>query len=160
MATGFGAGYSPVAPGTVGTLVAIPLFILLSRWGVSGVLTGLIVMTALGAFLASKMEQMTGTKDPGSVVIDEITGYLVTMLGSNPDPLYILAGFLLFRLFDILKPPPIRRIEKAVPGGAGIMLDDVLAGVYANACIQCSNPRLQLGGHNRRNARFTAGAGP
>jgi len=130
-ATGLGAGYSPVASGTTGTLVAIPLFVLLSKWGTTGVLIGLAIITILGVPLASRMEELTATKDPGRIVIDEIAGYLVTMLGSPPDLFYILAGFLLFRLFDILKPPPIRYLERALFSGWGVMADDLMAGVYA-----------------------------
>jgi phosphatidylglycerophosphatase A len=131
IATGLGAGYSPVASGTAGTLVAIPLFVLLSKWGTMGVLTGLVIITLLGVPLASRMEELTATKDPGRIVIDEIAGYLVTMLGSPPDLFYILAGFLLFRFFDILKPPPIRFLERALFSGLGVMADDLMAGVYA-----------------------------
>ncbi len=130
-ATGLGAGYSPVASGTAGTLVAIPLFVLLSKWGTTGVLIGLAIITILGVPLASRMEELTATKDPGRIVIDEIAGYLVTMLGSPPDLFYILAGFLLFRFFDILKPPPIRYLERALFSGLGVMADDLMAGVYA-----------------------------
>lgn len=130
-ATGLGAGYSPVASGTAGTLVAIPLFVLLSNWGTMGVLIGLVIITILGVPLASRMEELTATKDPGRIVIDEIAGYLVTMLGSPPDLFYILAGFLLFRFFDILKPPPIRYLERALFSGLGVMADDLMAGVYA-----------------------------
>ncbi|TNF48609.1 phosphatidylglycerophosphatase A [bacterium] len=130
-ATGLGAGYSPFAPGTVGTLVAIPLFVILSNWGSTGVLIGLVIITLMGIPLASRMEELTATKDPGRVVIDEIAGYLVAMLGSPPDLIHILAGFLLFRFFDILKPPPIRYLERAFFSGLGVMADDLMAGAYA-----------------------------
>ena len=130
-ATGLGTGYSPVAPGTVGTMVAIPLFVFLSKWGMTGVLTGLVFIVILGILAASRMEELTASKDPGRVVIDEIAGYLVTMLGSPPDVLPMVAGFLLFRLFDILKPPPIKYLERALFSGVGVMADDLMAGVYA-----------------------------
>lgn len=130
-ATGLCAGYSPVAPGTVGTLVAIPLFVFLAGWGAQGVLAGLVLITILGIPAASRMEELTASKDPGKVVIDEIAGYLLTMLGSPPDISFIIAGFLLFRLFDILKPPPIRYLEGALFSGLGVMVDDLMAGAYA-----------------------------
>ena len=130
-ATGLGAGYSPVAPGTVGTLVAIPLFVLLSNWGTTGVLTGLVFIIILGIPAASRMEQLTAAKDPGRIVIDEIAGYLVTMLGSPPELFHIAVGFFLFRFFDILKPPPVRNLERSLFSGFGVMVDDLMAGVYA-----------------------------
>jgi phosphatidylglycerophosphatase A len=98
---------------------------------VRGVLTGLVFVVILGILAASRMEELTASKDPGKVVIDEIAGYLLTMLGSPPDVLPVVAGFLLFRLFDILKPPPIKYLERALFSGLGIMADDLMAGVYA-----------------------------
>jgi len=112
-------------------MVAIPLFVFLSNWGTTGVLTGLVFITVLGILAASRMEELTAAKDPGKIVIDEIAGYLVTMLGSPPDVLPVVAGFLLFRLFDILKPPPIKYLERALFSGVGVMVDDLMAGVYA-----------------------------
>ena len=112
-------------------MVAIPLFVFLSNWGTTGVLTGLVFITVLGILAASRMEELTAAKDPGKIVIDEIAGYLVTMLGSPPDVLPVVAGFLLFRLFDILKPPPIKYLERALFSGVGVMADDLMAGVYA-----------------------------
>lgn len=135
-ATGLGAGYSPAAPGTAGTLVAVPLFVILSKWGTTGVLTGLVVISVLGVPLASRMEELTATKDPGRIVIDEIAGYLLTMLGSPPDLFYIVAGFLLFRFFDILKPPPVRYLERTLFSGLGVMADDLMAGIYAWAALR------------------------
>ena len=81
-------------------MMAIPLFVFLSNWGTTGVLTGLVFIVILGILAASRMEELTASKDPGRVVIDEIAGYLVTMLGSPPDVLPVVAGFLLFRLFE------------------------------------------------------------
>jgi phosphatidylglycerophosphatase A len=130
-ATGFGAGYSPIASGTVGTLVAIPIFILLSQWGTSGVLAGLVTAAVLGIPAADHMERSLGTSDPGKVVIDEIAGYLLTMAGSPVAAGHIIAGFFLFRFFDILKPPPVRQAEKLLSGGLGVVADDLLAGAYA-----------------------------
>lgn len=130
-ATGLGAGYSPVASGTVGTAVAIPIFILLSQLGTAGILWGLVIVIALGIPAADFMERSLGESDPGRVVIDEIAGYMVTMAGSPPTLGYIIAGFLLFRFFDIVKPPPVRQADRLLKGGLGVMADDILAGGYA-----------------------------
>jgi len=135
-ATGFGAGYSPVASGTVGTMVAIPIFILFSRWGTPGVLAGLVMIALLGIPAADHMERSLGTTDPGKVVIDEIAGFLVTMAGSPVEVRYIIAGFFLFRFFDIVKPPPVRQAERYLRGGLGVVADDLLAGVYAWICLR------------------------
>jgi len=130
-ATGLGAGYSPLASGTAGTAVAVPVFFLLSRWGTPGVLAGLVFTAVLGVPAADHMERSLGVRDPGKVVIDEIAGYLLTMAGSPATAGHIIAGFLLFRFFDIVKPPPVRQAEKKLRGGLGVMADDLLAGGYA-----------------------------
>ena len=135
-ATGFGAGYSPVASGTVGTAVAIPIFILLSQWGTAGVLAGLVTIALLGIPAADYLERDSGVTDPGKVVIDEIAGYLLTMAGSPVSAGHIIAGFFLFRFFDIVKPPPVRQAERFLSGGLGVVADDLLAGVYAWMCLR------------------------
>ncbi len=135
-ASGLGAGYSPVASGTVGTVVAIPIFILLSQWGTPGVLAGLTVIAVLGIPAADHMERSLGTSDPGKVVIDEIAGFLLAMAGSPVAVSHIVAGFFLFRFFDIVKPPPVRQAERYLRGGLGVVADDLLAGVYAWICLR------------------------
>lgn len=135
-ASGFGAGYAPVASGTFGTMVAIPLFIVLSHWGTAGVLAGLFFIAVLGIPTAGYMEKSLGVSDPGKVVIDEIAGFLLAMTGSPVDAGHIVAGFLLFRFFDIVKPPPVRQAERHLPGGAGVVADDLLAGCYAWICLR------------------------
>jgi phosphatidylglycerophosphatase A len=135
LATGLGAGYSPFAPGTAGTVMAIPLFIVLSRWGFWGVFSGMVLTAIIGIPLATRMEDITGSKDPKPVVIDEIAGFLVTMIGSPAEPVTIVAGFFLFRFFDILKPPPVRTVERAFAGGLGVMADDLMAGAYSWVCL-------------------------
>jgi len=135
-ATGLGAGYAPIASGTFGTMVAIPLFILLSRWGTPGVLAGLLFTAVLGIPAADHMERSLGASDPGKVVIDEIAGYLLAMAGSPVAAGHIIAGFFLFRFFDILKPPPVRQAERYLRGGLGVVADDLLAGVYAWICLR------------------------
>ncbi len=127
-------GYLPYAPGTFGTVCACVLVILIKPG--DGVLCAAILISfLLGTASSHSAEKILG-KDSGHIVIDEFCGYLIAVLFVPPVISYLLAAFVLFRFFDILKPPPIRNVEKAVPGGAGIMLDDVLAGIYANLCIQ------------------------
>jgi len=135
-ATGLGSGYSPIASGTVGTVVAVPIFVLLSQWGTSGVLAGLAIITVLGIPAADHMEKSLGASDPGKVVIDEIAGYLLAMAGSPVAAGHIIAGFFLFRFFDIVKPPPVRQAERYLRGGLGVVADDLLAGVYAWICLR------------------------
>jgi len=94
-----------------------------------------MLLFLLGTWTSHDAEAVLG-KDSGHIVIDEFCGYLISVLFIPKSIYYLIAAFVLFRIFDIFKPPPIRWIEKTVPGGAGIMLDDVLAGIYANLCIQ------------------------
>lgn len=131
LACGFGSGALPIAPGTFGTLAAIPLYLLLqplALWAYLGV-TGMLFLAGIG--LCGSTARDFGVHDHGGIVWDEIVGYLVTMIAAPPGWLWIAAGFLLFRFFDILKPWPIRRLDRGVSGGLGIMVDDLLAGVYA-----------------------------
>jgi len=138
LAAGFGAGYAPIAPGTAGTLVAIPLFLILSL--ISSPLYELTILAFffLASWISGEAQRCWGRKDHPRIVIDEIMGYLVTMLWLPRTLLFIILGFFLFRFFDIVKPPPIRLLEK-VRGGYGVVLDDVLAGVYANIVLQIAN---------------------
>jgi phosphatidylglycerophosphatase A len=136
LATGFGVGYSPVAPGTLGTLVAIPIYYFLS-----GIPSPLYEITLGGFFflavwISENAERFFGKKDDQRIVIDEIMGFLITMLWIPKTVRFIIIGFFLFRFFDILKPFPIRRLEKGLKGGYGVVLDDVLAGVYGNIILQ------------------------
>ena len=132
IATAFGTGYVPFAPGTAGSLVALPLVWALWRWGGHGtVLAGLAAVTALGWWSAGAAEAHFGRPDPGPVVVDEVAGQMASLLFLAPTMTSLVTGFLLFRLFDIWKPFPIRRLEK-LPGASGIMIDDLMAALYAN----------------------------
>lgn len=132
-ATVFGLGNAPWAPGTVATLVAgVPCFIIAGHFSWQAQLFIALAVAGIGWYVSDKTEKELRRPDPGEVVIDEVCGFLVAMIGRPLSPASILAGFLLFRLFDIWKPWPIRMIEKMLPGGMGIMADDVLAGIYAN----------------------------
>lgn len=135
IATGFGIGYAPVAPGTVGSLPGLLLYWLLYRaGGWPAVLPAVALVIGVGIWAANAAERRFQRKDPGAVIIDEVAGQLVTLIGFAPSPTMLVAGFFLFRLFDILKPFPARRLE-GLPGGSGIMMDDLVAGVYANLAL-------------------------
>ncbi len=136
LATGFGVGYSPVAPGTLGTLIAIPIYYFLSNISSPIYEITLIGFFFLSVWVSEKAEVLFGKKDDQRIVIDEIMGFLVTMLWVPKTAILIVTGFFLFRFFDILKPFPIRRLEKGLKGGYGVVLDDVMAGVYANIVLQ------------------------
>jgi phosphatidylglycerophosphatase A len=129
------SGRFPVAPGTAGTLVGVLLYWcmkdLLPVW--YGALLLLIIL--IGTWAAGGAEVLLGRKDSPSIVIDEIAGYLTAMFLVPTGWLFIVAGFLLFRVFDIMKPYPLKRLEKA-PGGLGVMLDDIGAGIYTNLVLQ------------------------
>ncbi len=128
------AGYIPYAPGTVGTAIGL-LAILLSRPGDAVLLLLSISVIVAGTVSAHHTEKVLG-KDSGHIIIDEFCGYMVSVMFIPKHTGYLLAAFVLFRLFDIFKPPPINRIDSKLSGGTGIMLDDLLAGVYTNICLQ------------------------
>ncbi|MBW1660261.1 MAG: phosphatidylglycerophosphatase A [Deltaproteobacteria bacterium] len=133
LATGFYTGYAPVVPGTFGTLVGIPIAFFLSFLGLTSATVILIVMTLLSCWIANEAEKIYGMKDPNDIVIDEVMGYLVTVWALPFTWFTVIGGFFLFRILDILKPFPIRKVEDWIPGGTGVVMDDVLAGVYG--CI-------------------------
>ncbi len=135
LAAGFGSGYSPIAPGTVGTLAAIPIYYFLSFIPFPLYELTLITFFFLSCWISDKAEKEWGKKDHPRIVIDEIMGFLLTMLWSPKTTLFIILGFFLFRFFDIVKPPPIRRLE-GMKGGFGVVLDDVAAGIYSNIILQ------------------------
>ena len=134
--TFFGLGFVPGAPGTVGTLGAVGVVYLLSL-SVGPVFYSIFMLgLILVSFIAAgRCVRIFKREDPPEVVVDEVCGFLVCMLFITPNPLNLAIGFFLFRFFDIAKPFPIRRVEK-LPGGYGIVMDDVLAGVYSNLCLQ------------------------
>ena len=126
----------PFAPGTFGTLAGLPLCYLVSLCP-SGV--GVMIISAviaLGVWLADSSEKMIGSKDPGCIVIDEIAGMLVTLAGLPFTFITVAVGFVLFRILDIFKPFPIRSLERKIPGGSGIMVDDLVAGIMANIILR------------------------
>ncbi len=134
-ATGFGVGYSPIAPGTLGTLIAIPVYYFLSEIPSPLYEITLIGFFFLSVWIAENAETFFGKKDDPRIVIDEVIGFLITMLWIPKTTRFIIIGFFLSRFFDILKPFPIRRLERRLKGGFGVVLDDVMAGVYANIVL-------------------------
>jgi phosphatidylglycerophosphatase A len=135
IATGLGLGYSPFAPGTVGSLAALPLgFVLASRGAHWMIPLSCLISCILGWLSAGGAARSLGKSDPGAIVIDEVAGQLLALCFVPADWRYYLAAFLLFRLFDIWKPYPISRVEKW-PGASGIMADDLLAGALALAVL-------------------------
>ena len=136
LAFGLGTGASPYAPGTVGTLLGIPLYWLLAPLGPGWYLAAVLVLFVGGVLLCGRTSRDLGVHDHPGIVWDEILGYLITMAFAPPGWLWVLLGFIAFRGLDIWKPWPIRWVDRRVEGGLGIMLDDVLAGIYAMAALQ------------------------
>ena len=135
--TGFYAGFSPVAPGTVGTVVAVPLYLAMSRLPAPFYGLTVVAFLFMSWWFSRAAEVVFLQKDSGRIVIDEIAGFLVTMGFVPPVPVYVFFGFVLFRFFDILKPFPIRRLE-TLRNGFGIVADDVMAGIYSNLVLHIS----------------------
>ncbi|MDT8321942.1 MAG: phosphatidylglycerophosphatase A [Xanthomonadales bacterium] len=131
LAFGFGAGLLRHAPGTVGTLVAVPFAIPLKALPPGVFAAALALLFLLGVYLCDATSKRLGRHDPGGIVWDEMVGYWLTLAFVPVSWAWWLAAFALFRFFDIVKPWPIRSLERRIPGGLGIMLDDVLAAGYA-----------------------------
>ncbi len=136
IATGLYTGYLPKAPGTWGTIVALPLHLLISplppvMYGVT-----LFLIFWIAVLVSGAAEKIIDSKDPGVIVIDEIIGMLIAMIGVPASPAAWLAAFILFRFFDIVKPFPVNWFDKRLNGGVGIVMDDVAAGGYTLLCLQ------------------------
>jgi len=131
LATWGGSGYFPIASGTVGTLAAIPFYLVLAKLPLSLYILTLTAFFFLACWVSSKAEVIFQEQDSGKIVIDEVVGYLVTMTAIPLHWSYVLAGFLLFRFFDIVKIPPARWFDQKLKNGYGVVLDDVAAGMYA-----------------------------
>jgi phosphatidylglycerophosphatase A len=132
IAQGFGSGLSPVVPGTFGTLVAIPLAMLIRAFGNDAIfIAAIIVAFVVGAWASQVTGRDLGVADHGSIVIDEIAAFLLVLYFVGADPWRVALAFVLFRVFDIWKPPPIRQVDAAFKNGIGVMADDVLAALYA-----------------------------
>ena len=135
-AFGFGSGLAPKAPGTFGTLAAVPVYWLIQDLNWPLYLSWLLVTFARGVLWCDRSSKALGVHDHGGIVWDEFVGYWITMFMAPAGWLWIIIGFVLFRLFDIVKPWPIRWLDQKVHGGFGIMLDDLVAGIFAAVCLQ------------------------
>jgi len=126
---GFGSGLSPFAPGTAGTVVALLFVPLLALLSTGPLLAVLLIASLAGIYICGYSARKLGANDPSSIVWDEFVGLWIALAGFPVSSFWLVSGFVVFRCFDILKPWPISVLDKKVPGGLGIMLDDILAGV-------------------------------
>jgi phosphatidylglycerophosphatase A len=136
LAFGFGSGLAPKAPGTFGTLAAIPFFLLMQPLPIWAYVSILIVSFIVGVWLCDRTSKDMQVHDHPGIVWDEFVGYWIPMLFAPQGWVWIVVGFVLFRFFDILKPWPIKWLDEKVHGGFGIMIDDVLAGIFALGGLQ------------------------
>lgn len=136
LACGLGSGLVPKAPGTFGTLAAIPLYLVLQPLSLLSYLVLTAVFFVLGIWLCHQAIKIFERNDPSEVVWDEVVGYLVTMIAAPAGWPWIVLGFVLFRIFDIWKPWPVSVADQKLHGGLGIMLDDIIAGIYALIVLQ------------------------
>lgn len=136
LATWFGAGYLPKAPGTWGSLAALPFaYVILWLGGPAALAVATVVVSVIGIWAAEGYMRQSGAHDPGAVVIDEVAGQWLTLLAAGLNPVLFIVGFILFRLFDVLKPWPISWADREIQGGLGVMADDILAGVFAGSTV-------------------------
>ena len=135
VATGLGSGYSPIAPGTAGSLVGLLLFWPLRNLPPAVQVAAVVVCFLLGTAAATSVARRVGIEDPGIVVVDEVVGMWTSLLFLPFTPFTAALGFVLFRVMDVWKPYPARQLED-LPGGWGIMADDLMAGVYANLALR------------------------
>lgn len=136
LATWFGVGLLPVAPGTWGSLAALPVaWVIAAHWGAAGLLGAAAMVFAVGCWAAGVVVVASGVKDAGSIVIDEVAAQWVVLAAAPVEPAAYILGFLLFRVADILKPWPASWADRRVSGGFGVMLDDIIAALYAAALL-------------------------
>ena len=136
IATGFGIGYIPYAPGTFGSLLGLWICYVLADLNIWAVVGWTISLVIVAVWVADAAEEKMAQKDPGSIVIDEIAGMVVTLIGIPFSISTAVAAFILFRIFDIAKPFPIRLIDQKLSGGFGVVMDDILAGIYGNLSLR------------------------
>ncbi len=136
LATGFGSGLSPWVPGTMGTLAAVPFYLLMASQSITLLIIAIVLGSAVGIYLCERTSSDMGVHDHGSIVWDEFVGFWITMLlVPVTDWQTVLAGFVIFRFFDMVKPWPISWLDKQVHGGIGIMLDDIVAGLMSMVAL-------------------------
>jgi phosphatidylglycerophosphatase A len=144
LATWFGAGLLPAAPGTWGSFAALPCaWAIRSLWGAPGLAVAAAILFFAGWWAAAVVARQSGLSDPGTIVIDEVVGQWAVLLAAPLDPRAYAIAFVLFRIFDISKPWPVRWADRRIHGGLGIMLDDLLAAVYAAVVLSAL---LAIGG--------------
>ncbi len=136
LASGFYTGYSPFAPGTAGSLMGVLVYLLLQHLSYPVRIGMVVLISVSGIFIAGEAEKLYGKKDCRHIVIDEIAGMLTTLVFLPQGIGFLFAGFIAFRILDILKPFPAGLAERRLPGGWGIMMDDILAGVYAGLVVR------------------------
>lgn len=141
--TGCGAGYAPIAPGTAGSALGVALYVLLAPAGAAGMAGALAVLLPAGVWAARVCGARFGDHDHGRIVVDEVAGQLLALATFPPSAGWLLAGFLAFRVLDIVKPFPARTIDRRWRTATGVMADDLVAGLYANLVLQAA--RLALG---------------
>ncbi|RBP50780.1 phosphatidylglycerophosphatase A family protein [Arenicella xantha] len=145
VALGFGSGLLKPAPGTWGTLAAVPFYLVAVAWlpaTLPAYLAFILLSFVVGVYVCGKTASDVGAHDHGSIVWDEFVGLFITLIAVPPTWLNVVVGFVLFRIFDILKPWPIKLLDRHVHGGFGIMIDDVLAGVFAGLILFFAQPYL------------------
>lgn len=135
VATAGGAGYSPIAPGTAGSAVGVVIFWFTRAWPLAWQAGLIVAISLLGTWAASVAAVHFGREDPGEVVVDEVAGQMLTLVATGASLFGVALGFFVFRALDIVKPWPANRFER-LPGGVGIMADDLMAGVYGNLALQ------------------------
>jgi phosphatidylglycerophosphatase A len=136
LATGFYIGNIPFAPGTFGSLIGLPLCFALTGISLAPAMLGTLFFILFAVCIADAAEKILKQSDPGCIVIDEIAGMMVTLIGLPFNPITVVIGFIIFRILDILKPFPIRNLDKRIPGGLGVVADDVAAGIIANLLLR------------------------
>ena len=136
LATGFYVGRIPLAPGTFGSLLGLPICFLMAGIEMPAAIVVVLLLIAVASWIAGAAARTLGQADPGCIVIDEIAGIVITLMGLPFNPTTAVVGFILFRILDILKPFPIRVLDKRLPGGLGIVADDVVAGIFSNAILR------------------------
>ena len=145
LASNAGLGYSPIVSGTVGTLAGLPAFYLLAGLEAPGYVLAWFILFAIAVWSAEQAGRIYGVADDGRIVIDELAGYLVTVAFLPFTWWNALLGFIWFRVFDILKPPPVNWVDRKLKNGFGVVLDDVLAGIYAAIALRLTLALFNLG---------------
>jgi phosphatidylglycerophosphatase A len=136
LATGFYIGNIPFAPGTFGSLIGLPLCFALAGISAAAAMLWALFFILFAVWIADVAEKILEQNDPGCIVIDEIAGMVVALVGLPFNPITVVIGFILFRILDILKPFPIRDLDKRIPGGLGVVADDVAAGIITNILLR------------------------